>query len=65
MAEVEEPRLSPELEGLKAVELEEERGHREREIVEGRWGEPLVGRLWCSGVRKVGSDFSSFNQRRA
>lgn len=62
MAEAEEPIWS--LEGLRAVEGEEERGRRERETAEDRWGVPLEGRWWWSGVRKVFDEFSFFIQRR-
>lgn len=62
MAEAEEPIWSPK--GLMAVEREEERGRRERETAEDRWGGPLEGRWWWSGVRKVCDEFSFFIQRR-
>ena len=61
-AEVEEPKWSPE--DPRAVEREEERGRRERETAEDRWGVPLVRRLLWSGVRKVWDEFSFFIQRR-
>lgn len=62
MAGAEEPIWSPK--GLMAVEREEERGRRERETAEDRWGVPLEGRWWWSGVRKVCDEFSFFIQRR-